>query len=268
MYDLAGRTLQTIKTPMPGNIDVRYGFPLGGGKVDIVALNQRAKPLQIVVFGVDPATRRLERIDDGGILNETNYGGTLYRSRKTGKFYFITTSKKGTCEQHELADDGRGKVKGTKVRTWTAGYSEAAVGDDETGKVYIGNERAGVWEFPGEPDDAAPGRRVIRVGEHGLRADVEGLAIHPNVGGGRCLVVSNQSRNEFKVYRLDGTFTFVGTFAVRGARDTDGIDVTAADLGGEFAGGLFGCHTGSDGRPVLLSAWSKIAAALAAGGGE
>jgi len=265
VYDLDGRTLQSIKTPMPGNIDVRYGFSLSGRTVDIVALNQRARPHRVVVFGVDPATRRLERIDNGTIRNRTNYGGTLLRSTKTGKVYFITTSKEGGCEQYELADDGTGKVKGTKVRSWKVGYSEAAVGDDRTGKVYVAEETKGIWEFPGEPDDPSPGRLVIKVGENDLRDDVEGLAIHPDVGGSPCLLVSNQSRNNFKVYRLDGKFTFVGTFAVEGARDTDGIDVTAADLGGRLAGGLFACHTDDAVCPVLLVPWARIAAALGAG---
>ncbi|MBE3069113.1 MAG: phytase, partial [Planctomycetes bacterium] len=218
VYDLAGRTVQVVETPMPGNIDVRYGFPLGGRKVDIVAFNQRRNGFRIVVYAVDPATRKLERVDNGGIETGPNYGGTLYHSAKTGRFYFITTSMPGECEQYELADDGSGKVAGRKVRTWKAGFAEAAVADDERGKLYIGEESAGVWELGAEPDDPAPGRRVIRTGENGLTADVEGLAIHPDVGGRRCLVVSNQSRNHFKVYRLDD-YALVGTFAVRGARD-------------------------------------------------
>ena len=263
VYDLAGKTLQSIETPKPGNIDVRYGFPLGGRKVDIVAFNQRTEGYRIVVFAVDPASRRLARVDNGAILTRANYGGTLYHSRKTGDFCFITTSMPGHAEQWLLADDGAGKVRGSLVRTWQVGFSEAAVGDDEAGKVYVGQESKGVWELPGEPDDPAPPRLVIKTGEHGLHADAEGIAIHPNVAGqGRCLVVSNQSRDDFKVYRLDGRFTFVGTFEVAGARDTDGLDVTAADLGGPFAEGLFACHTDRQGKPVLLVPWARIAAGL------
>ena len=40
VYDTAGKTLHTLSDlGMPGNIDVRYGFPLGGKKVDLVAVN-------------------------------------------------------------------------------------------------------------------------------------------------------------------------------------------------------------------------------------
>lgn len=268
VYDRGGKVIQSVAAAKPGNIDLRYNFPLGGKTVDIVAMNRRKRgDYAIVVFKVDPATRRLERIDNGKIATGENYGGTLFRSRRTGKFYFITTAKGGRCEQYKLADDGRGKVKGTKVRTWRAGYSEGAVGDDEGGRLYIGQEDKGVWELGGEPTDPAPGKLVLKVGTHGLKADVEGLAIYRLAGKARgYLLVSNQGRDNFKVFELAGEHKYIGTFTIAGAKETDGIDVTNVNLGGRFAGGLFACHThglrGVRGCPVLLTPWSDIATSL------
>jgi len=268
VYDLAGKVVQSVAAAKPGNIDLRYNFPLGGKTVDIVAMNRRKSgDYAIVVFKVDPATRRLERIDNGKIATGENYGGTLFRSRKTGKFYFVTAAKGGRCEQYELADGGKGKVKGTKVRTWQAGYSEGAVGDDAGGRIYIGQENKGVWELGGEPTDPAPGKLVLKVGEHGLKADVEGLAIYRLGGKAQgYLLVSNQGAHNFKVFELAGEHKYVGTFTIAGAKETDGIDVTNVGLGGRFAKGLFACHThslkGVRGCPVLLTPWSRIAASL------
>jgi 3-phytase len=261
VYDLAGKTLQTIATKHPGNIDVRYGFPLGKEKVDIVAFNQRTG-YQIMVYRVDPATRRLERIDDNSITTGECYGGTLYVSPRTGKFFFFTTGKKNGMEQYELFEDGAGKVKGKKVRAWPLGYSEAAVGDDETGKIYIGEEQKGVWEVGGEPDDPAPGKLVIKLGEHGLAGDVEGLAIYYLPGGKGYLLVSNQGKDNFKVYRREGDHAFLGTFAIQGARDSDGLDVTNANLGPAFPHGFFACHTASGNCPILVTPWEAIAKAM------
>ena len=265
VYDLAGKALQAVSVAKPANIDLRYGFPLGGKTVDIVALNRRTNDA-IVVFKVDPATRRIERIDNGKIATGQNYGGTLFRSPKTGKVYFITTAKGGTCEQYELADDGRGKVKGTKVRTFKTGYSEGAVADDQAGKIYVGQERKGVWVIGGEPTDPAPPKLIIRLGENGVKGDVEGLAIYRRDGGKGYLIVSNQGPSNFKVYQLAAPYKYVGTFTIAGANDTDGIDVTNAGLGGRFAKGLFACHTagirGHKGCPVILTAWADIAASL------
>src|SRR5688572_16229988 len=61
VYDLAGKTVQSIPAKRPGNIDVRYGFSLGREEVDVVAFNGRAEN-KIFVYRVDPDTRRLERV--------------------------------------------------------------------------------------------------------------------------------------------------------------------------------------------------------------
>lgn len=261
VYDLEGKTIQAVAARHPGNIDVRYGFPLGGHKVDIVAFNQRDDP-RIIVYKVDDKTRRLERVDNDGIRTGENYGGTLFRSRETGKFYFLTTSYSGVVEQYELADDGAGKVTGKKVRSWRGAFAEAAVADDGTGRIYIGEEHQGVREVGGEPDDPTPGQLVIKVGENGLTADVEGLAIYYLVRGQGYLIVSNQGRNNFKVYERAGGHDFVGTFAIQGATDSDGLDVCNANLGPHFPKGVFACHTGTGNCPVLLTPWEVIAEAL------
>ena len=266
VYDLAGKVLQ--KTTMRGaaNIDLRYGFPLAGETVDIVALNLRSGGFRIAVFKVDPKTRKLTRVDNERIQTADNYGGTMFRSPKTGKFYFVTTSKSGVVEQFELSDDGKGKVKGVKVRTWDSGYSEGAAGDDIAGKIYIGEENKGVWEIGGEPTDPTPGRRILKIGEHGLKADVEGLAIYRFAGGKEgYLIVSNQGAHNFKVFSLTGAHKFLGTFSIAGAHETDGIDVTNVNLGGPLAKGMFACHSNSKrggGCPVLLTPWSRIAKSI------
>ena len=261
VYDLAGRTVQSVKAGRPGNIDLRYGFPLGGKKVDVIAFNER-KSDQIWVYAVDAATRKLRRADDGKIDTGINYGGTLYRSRKTGKLYFLSVWR--TAKQFELRDDGAGKVAGKLVRQWQTGYSEGAAGDDEARKIYISEEGRGVWEVGGEPDDPTPGKLVIRVGQNGLRPDVEGVTIYPMPGGKGYLLVSSQSTNNFKVYRREGRHEYLGTFAIRGVGDTDGIDVTNVSLGPAFPKGLFACHDGSTGPcPVLLTRWDRIVESIA-----
>jgi 3-phytase len=213
------------------------------------------------VYKVVVATRQLERVDTDAITTGENYGGTLYRSPKTGRFHFVTTSKSGSVEQYELSDDGKGRVQSKKVRSWKiGGQCEAAVADDEAGVIYIGEEGKGVWEVGGEPDDATPGRVTIALGENDLAGDVEGLAIYYLPEGKGFLLVSNQSRDNFKVYRREGAHEFVGTFAVEGAKDTDGLDVINVNLGPRFSSGMFACHSAEENRcPILLTPWESIA---------
>lgn len=260
VYDLEGKAIQTLSAKHPGNIDARYGFPLGKEKVDIIALNQRDDP-KILAYKVVIVTRQLERVDTDAITTGENYGGTLYCSPKTGRFYFVTTSKSGLVEQYELSDDGKGKVQGKKVRSWNiGGQCEAAAADDSAGVIYIAEEKKGVWEVGGEPDDAVPGRVVIPLGQNGLAGDVEGLAIYHLLEGKGLLLVSNQSRDNFKVYRREAAHEFVGTFAIEGAKDTDGLDVINVNLGPRFPNGLFACHSAEENRcPILLTPWEAIA---------
>ena len=137
---------------------------------------------------------------------------------------------------------------------------EGAVADDAAGKVFVSEESKGVWEIGGEPDDTTPANLVIKVGQNGLHGDVEGLALFPTGETTGYLIVSDQGKNTFRVYRREGKHEYVGAFAVKGAVDTDGIEVVAANLGPKFPDGLFACHTAAKSPcPVLLTPWGAIA---------
>ena len=262
--------LQTLHVPMPGNIDVRYGFSLNGSVVDLVAVNQRTSGPRILVFRVNAETRTLVRVDDNRILTGRGTGGTLFQSPKNGKLYFVLTSDEDEgrrVRQYELFETAGGRIGGRKVRGWKLGSQEGAVGDDETGKIYIAQEDRGIWEVGGEPTDPTPGRLVIRVGEHGLRADVEGLTIYKRSASTGYLIVSNQSRDAYEVYSRGPAHEHLGHFSVASGHATDGIDVTNMDLGPRFPAGLFACHSewfvpGAALRcPVLVTSFEQVARA-------
>mgnify|MGYP001596573505 FL=1 len=262
VYDLSGRTVQSLPAKAPGNIDIRSGVPFGGKKADLVAVNERGTG-RILVYRMDKASRRLERVDDGSIEAKDAYGGCLFRSPMTGRLYFFSTSKKRGVEQHEISDDGTGKAKGRRVRAWKLGTCEGAVGDDENAKVFIAEEGKGVWEIGGEPEDGTPGTLVAKAGENGLKADVEGLAIFPMPKGTGFLVVSSQGSSDFKAYERSGAHRFLGRFSVEGAKATDGIEICAIPLGPAFPRGLFACHTAAAKPcPVLVVPWERITSQL------
>ncbi len=260
VYTLDGKTIQSVNVRHPGNIDTRKGFPLDGAKVDIIAVNLRDDH-RLAVFKIDPGSRKLSRIDDGKIATGENYGGCLYKSAKSGRFFAVSTSTTGRIAQFELKDNGAGKVRGDKVRSWkVGGISEGAVADDSTGLLYIAEERGGVWELGAEPDDEVPGTRIIKLGDNELKGDVEGLAIFHGPDGRGYLLVSDQGANRIRVYDRQGNHAYLGSFRIAGMGEPDGIEVVAANLGGKFANGLFLCHTGSVSPcPVLLTPWDEIA---------
>ncbi|HYM82217.1 MAG TPA: phytase [Candidatus Limnocylindria bacterium] len=243
VYDLQGRTIQVLPVRgKPGNIDLRYGFPLAGARVDIVAFNDR-RLRTIEVYRVDPNTRRLHRVDDGAIATGANYGLCLYRSARSGNFFAFSTAENGTIGQYRLRDEG-GKVAASRVRTWDlGGQTEGCVCDDETGIAYFGEEDAGIWKIGAEPGQVVKPAPVAKVGDaSGLTADVEGLTLYLAAGGRGYLIASSQGSDDFKVYERKPPHRYVKNFKVAGVATTDGIDVTSAALGSRFPTGLLAVH--------------------------
>ncbi len=269
VYGLDGKTLHVVTPPgKPGNIDVRCGLQIGGEKVDIVGFNDRDHAL-VCVYRIDPKTRALARIDDGEIATtDPNYGFALYHSAVSGKLYaFVSHEGEGPIEQFELSDDGKGKVTGAKVREWqVASTCEGIAADDERGRVYIAEEDRGVWELGAEPGDETPGELVVRVGENGLEADCEGVAIWRGADGKGYLLLSSQGNDSFKVYDRAAPHAFLGSFAITGAKETDGIEAPHAPLGDRFPDGVFLAHDGGPG--ITLTPWDRIASALGLGTGD
>jgi myo-inositol-hexaphosphate 3-phosphohydrolase len=64
------------------------------------------------------------------------------------------------------------------------------------------------------------------------------------------------------VYRVDAAPEYVGRFTVRGAEDTDGIELAVGNLGPQFPQGLFACHSGQSPCPILLTPAERVFDAL------
>ncbi len=115
-----------------------------------------------------------------------------------------------------------------------------------------------------EPDAPTPGKLVIRVDEHGLKPDLEGITLlkpprENGMGHDGCLILSSQGQSRYFVYELDNDHRFLGTFSIAGAEEIDGI---AEPLGAAFPHGVFGCHSNRGERPILLTSWAEISRAL------
>lgn len=249
VYDLNGKQLQYLADGLPDNIDLRNDFSLGGQKVSLVASGSR-KDNTIQIFKVNPQTRQLENVAARPIKHAIAiYGMCLYRS-KTGKTYYFGTSKSGDVEQLELFDNGSGKVDAKSVRKFKVGsVVEGCVADDELGHFYVSEEPVGIWKYSAEPDGGTTRVAVGKVGDGHLHADVEGLAIAYGPNGTGHLIASSQGNYSYVVYKREGNNEFVKKFrigdgAIDGTEETDGIDVTTANLGGKFSKGLFVVHDG------------------------
>lgn len=246
VYDLSGKQIQYVPDGLMDNVDLRDNFTLGGQKVSIVTASNR-KDNSIAIYKVNPQTRQLEpaaaRVIKNGI---PIYGMCMYRSAKSNKTYYFGTSKTGEVEQWELFDNGAGKVDAKSVRKFKVGtVVEGCVADDELGHFYVSEEAIGIWKYGAEPETGDARTQVDKVGGGNLVADVEGLTLAYEPNGKGYLMVSSQGNYSYAVYRREGSNEFVKKFrigngsSIDGAEETDGIDVTTANLGPAFPSGVF-----------------------------
>jgi len=254
VYDLAGNELQYDGSVRPNNVDVRYGFPLGGHTVDLVGFSKVGDGT-IGVYTVNPATRRVSNVAAGAIEPSfTPVGFCMYRSPVSDRFYAFAQGSDGEVEQWWLSDDGSGKVGGTLVRSFNVGSnSEGCVADDELGHLYVGEESEGIWKYDAEPDGGDERVLVDSTGDEGhLDADVEGLAIAYGKEGTGYLVASSQGNDSFVLYRRGGDNAYVRSFGIEegngidGVDETDGIAVSTARLGPAFPRGVLVAQDGDN----------------------
>ncbi|MCA9744342.1 MAG: phytase [Deferribacteres bacterium] len=267
VYDLQGQTLQTLSDNYkPGNIDVRYGFPIGGELIDIVAFNNRDGNT-LVVYKVDRNTRLLERIDTREIKTTNNYGLCLYLSPKTGLYNAFITAKNGHIQQFELFENN-GAVDAKLVREFNlSSQTEGCVCDDETGQAYFGEEDEGIWKIGAEKEDGESPTMIAKVGDaSGLADDVEGLTLYYAANGTGYLIASSQGENRYTVFERQPPHNPVGEFQIDGVTSTDGIDVANVPLGSEFPQGIFMYHNGeSSPYPAGAASWKDIASSISGG---
>ncbi len=245
VYDLSGDELQYISGIRPNNVDLRYGFPLGGRQVDLVVVSERRKDA-IAAFWIDPESRRLVEAGLPFSAGMDVYGICMYRSPISGSFYvFATSEDSGPVRQWELFDDGTGRVAGRQVREFTMEtQTEGCVADDELGVLYVGEEDVAIWKYSAEPDGGDSRNLVDRVGAR-LEDDIEGLTIYYGPGDSGYLIASSQGSDTFVVYQRGGSNEYVTSFQIMAGNGvdevtgTDGIDVTSVPLGPSFPSGVF-----------------------------
>jgi 3-phytase len=275
VYDLDGRDVQVLADgSRPNNVDVLYGFRLGGNRVDLAVASIRGKPTPgIKVWRIDPARRTLEDVTSGEVLRvcagSMPYGCCTYRSPRSGDAYFFVSDRdEGSVEQWRLKETAGGKVGATKVRTLNFSSTvEGMVADDELGQLFLGEERTGVWKASAEPDGSDKPTLVAKVGRDGFRGEVEGLAIYYAASGRGYLIAADQGSNTFRVYDRRGDHPLVAIIdpvggAIDDVSDTDGIAVTHRPTSTRFPKGFLVVQDGHNrhgNQNFKLYAWEDIA---------
>lgn len=245
VYNLQGEVVQVLDHGSMNNVDLRDGFPLDNERVPLVTASDQTRGA-IAIYKIDTENLRLANVEAHQQETVAPYGCCMYRSKKTGKFYYFVNSRKGDIQQWELFDNGEGKVDASHVRSMSVrAWPEGCVADDDLGYFYIAEQEFGIWKFGAEPTDSIHPELVDHIGPGGvLDRQIEGLDIYYKNDREGYLIASNQGRNDFVVYTREGRNTYVTTFKIVSGNGidevthTDGIAVSSKNLGPGFPQGL------------------------------
>lgn len=256
----------------PNNVDVEYGLPLGGARVDVAVVTERLAD-RIRVFRLPDLTP----VDCGGIpvfageAERAPMGVALYR-RKDGATFAIVGRKAGPISgylwQYRLDGGAAGCVEATKVRAlgaWSGrGEIEAIAVDDALGYVYYSDEALGIRKYGADPDAPGADRELALFGTGGFAGDREGISIYALDERTGYVLVSDQRANRFHVFPREGSrgdphvHPRLQTLRLR-TLASDGSEATSAPLGPAFPSGLFVAM--SEGGTFQLYSWAELAVA-------
>jgi 3-phytase len=286
VFDLDGKIIpEKTFTGMgrANNIDVEYGFMLGGEAIDIaVATDRNANLLR--VFRLPEMTP----IDNGGLPAfageppelQRPMGIALYKRPSDGAVFAVVSRKSGPSGaylwQYLIEDDGSGMVKATKVRAFGTfsdvtsmdegvpelGEIESVAVDDALGYVYYSDELAGVRKYLADPDAPDADVELAIFGTDGFADQREGISIYQIEDGTGYILVSDQQGNAFRIFTREGSpgdphaHRFVKSVKVS-TNESDGSDVTSTVLDPRFPSGFFVAM--SDNRTFQYYSWDDIA---------
>lgn len=276
VYDLQGRTVQSIPSGHINNVDVRQNITMQSGTFDIAVASNRSDN-SITVYALNPKNGDVSEIGRVPTSMGEVYGICLY-APNADRLYTFINDKDGRLQQWQLDISSDYSVRGELVRELKLNSQpEGCVANDKTHELFVGEEDRGVWLFDARVEshfkDGDKGRLVHEVGEH-LYADVEGLGLI-HYQGNAYLLVSSQGNHTYVLYDAVQPYAYRGTFRVGlnanalidGTSETDGLDVIAVNLGPDYPEGIVVIQDGFNYMPehpqnFKYVSWQDVARAL------
>ena len=257
----------------PNNVDLAYGVMIGGKPTDVAVVTERYAHRLRVYRLPDMAP-----VDGGGLpvfsgeLARDCMGIALYTRASDGAVFAIVSRSdyqaplQGYLHQYRLIDDGTGTLRAVFSRSfgeWSGKKEvEAIAVDNELGFVYYSDENYGIRKYHADPAADDADEQLAVIGLDGFAEDREGISIYGTGPGTGYILISDQQKNAFRVYRREGeagkphAHTFLKSIEVS-AIESDGSEVTNAALGPAFPNGLFVAM--SNGKVFHYYSWDDLA---------
>jgi 3-phytase len=240
VYDLKGKERQYLPVGRLNNVDIRTAFNLNGEMVDLALASNRDNN-SLHIFSINRNTGRLSSLGEQATNIEDIYGFCMFKDKKN-RFYAIVNDKNGQFSQYHLTTFER-HIKAALVREFkVATQPEGCVADDESEQLFVGEEGVAVWALNANGDATTTMSKVIGVNTE-VHADIEGIAYYRGKQQ-QYLVISSQGNDSYVVLEAKAPYRYRGNFriginarsAIDGTSETDGLEVTSADLSGNNTG--------------------------------
>ena len=260
VYDLNGAKLYDYKVGRINNVDILSSKSFKD-KYVVAGTNRTYNSIDIYLFNSAGELENLILRKEIPSLKDV-YGVTFYRD--DFNTYLFISDKKGNVEQWSYNNDEvKSEIKFVRKLKFSS-LVEGLVADESKGKIYIGQERKGIWELNAFPSFDSQKKLIFKKSKN-FKPDFEGLALRDDGNGEGYLIASVQGSNGYLIIdrkSLDAKifFRIIDGDKIDGTTETDGIDVTSIKTS-KFPNGFFIAQDDdNDGlnQNFKLVDWNKI----------
>lgn len=260
VYDLEGVKLYDYEVGRINNIDILPSRSFQN-KYIVAGTNRTYNSIDIYLFNSKGELENLILRKEIPSLKDV-YGVTFYRDEFNT--YLFISDKKGNVEQWSYNND---EVNSEIIFVRKLKFSslvEGLVADESKGKIYIGQERKGIWELNAFPSFDSQKKLIFKKSKN-FKPDFEGLALRDDGNGEGYLIASVQGSNGYLIIDRKSLyakifFRIIDGDKIDGTTETDGIDVTSIKTS-KFPNGFFIAQDDdNDGlnQNFKLVDWNKI----------
>ena len=227
VYDLEGVKLYDYEVGRINNVDILPSRSLQN-KYIVAGTNRTYNSIDIYLFNSAGELENLILRKEIPSLKDV-YGITFYRD--DFNTYLFISDKKGNVEQWSYNNDEvNSEIKFVRKLKFSS-LVEGLVADESKGKIYIGQERKGIWELNAFPSFDSQKKLIFKKSKN-FKPDFEGLALRDDGNGEGYLIASVQGSNGYLIIdrkSLDAKifFRIIDGDKIDGTTETDGIDVTS-----------------------------------------
>ena len=260
VYDLEGNKLYDYEVGRINNVDI-IPSKSSQDKYLVAGTNRTYNSIDIYIFNSNGELEKNIVREVVPSLKDV-YGITFYDDEYNT--YVFVSDKKGNVEQWSFNNDESNPEIKFERKLKFSSLVEGLVADESKGKIYIGQERKGIWELNAFPSLDSQKKLIFKKSKN-FKPDFEGLALRDDGNGEGYLIASVQGSNGYLIIDRKSLlakifFRIIDGDKIDGTTETDGIDVSSIKTS-KFPNGFFIAQDDdNDGlnQNFKLVDWNKI----------